>query len=76
MIFVFFSPQNYVISLIEHVYKDVGFIDDDNGDPLAAYKRIDIIAFACRLGYSDCVQQSLKQFKDWMNSENPDKYNE
>lgn len=49
--------------------------DQDNDDPLLAYKRIDITTFACRMGYEDCVDESLSLFKDWMDTADPDNFN-
>lgn len=48
---------------------------NDTNDPLLSYKRIDITTFACRMGYKDCVDHSLKAFDRWMNVRNPDQTN-
>lgn len=45
---------------------------NDDDDTLLAYKRVDITAFACRMGYKNCVDRSLNLFKEWMNATDPD----
>lgn len=37
--------------------------------------RIEVMTFACRLGHPDCINESIEQFKKWMNENDPDKIN-
>lgn len=66
--------KNYIFSIIKNVYENVT-TSPDGDDPLLAYKRIDIMQFACRLGYMDCVDHSMGMFKEWMNTSDPDQMN-
>lgn len=59
---------------MKNIYDNVT-TSPDGDDPLLAYKRIDITQFACRLGYNDCVDRSVKLFKDWMSLADPDRMN-
>lgn len=56
------------------MYDSVSTSRDDE-DPLVAYKRIDITTFACRLGYTECLDRSLKLFNEWMSMRDPDTFN-
>lgn len=64
--------QKYFLSLIESVYKEVGFDDPRNSDMLTGYKRVDILTAACHLGYQDCVDNSRRSYHIWMMEANPD----
>ncbi|GAB0097812.1 Aminopeptidase [Sergentomyia squamirostris] len=67
--------RRYCISLLEKVYNEVGFEDVKNSSMLTVYKRVEILTFACHLGYSDCVDQSMLKFNMWIHEPNPDMQN-
>lgn len=64
--------QKYFLSLIDSVYKEVGFNDPKDDDMLTGYKRVDILTAACHLGYQDCVDNSRRNYHIWMMEANPD----
>uniref|UniRef100_A0A1B0DCY6 Aminopeptidase n=1 Tax=Phlebotomus papatasi TaxID=29031 RepID=A0A1B0DCY6_PHLPP len=67
--------RRYCISLLEKVYNEVGFEDVPGSSMLTVYKRVDILQFACSLGYSDCVDMSVQKFSMWIHEANPDVQN-
>ena len=48
------------------IYNSVGFQDNLADDHLDQYKRVRAVAWACDLKYQDCIDNSLKLFKEWM----------
>ncbi|KAG4068421.1 hypothetical protein HA402_007941 [Bradysia odoriphaga] len=64
--------KKYFLSLIESVYKEVGFDDPRDDDMLTGYKRVDILTAACHVGYQDCVDSSRRNYHIWMMEANPD----
>lgn len=74
LILFFFSEKNYMFGLLKNIYENVTKSPDDV-DPLLASKRIDITRFACLLGFTDCVDRSIRLFQTWMNTTDPDKTN-
>ncbi|KAL0271355.1 UNVERIFIED_CONTAM: hypothetical protein PYX00_008471 [Menopon gallinae] len=67
--------EEYILKLIQKVYEEIGFRDDMKDPQLVIYKRIYILSWACALGHEDCVKNSVKLFKDWMLSKDPDSEN-
>jgi len=67
--------QVYMLGLLENLYKHTGFTDNPNDPQLTVYKRINILNWACSLGYDDCVRNSVLQFQNWRSSPDPDQNN-
>lgn len=76
MYLIFFILQKYFIDLIENIYQRTSsFENKSDDDPLTGYLRVEVMTFACRLGYSDCITKSVALFDSWMNATDPDKEN-
>ncbi|XP_018019108.1 aminopeptidase N-like, partial [Hyalella azteca] len=56
----------YLISLLEPLYKKVGFADNLNDPHLDQLIRVQAISWMCSLDYKDCVTQVVSLFKRWM----------
>jgi hypothetical protein len=67
--------QVYMLGLLENLYKHTGFTDNPNDPQLTVYKRVNILNWACSLGYDDCVRNSVLQFQNWRSSPDPDRNN-
>ncbi|XP_076247540.1 suppressor of ER stress-induced death isoform X2 [Calliopsis andreniformis] len=65
----------YILKLIDHLYKKIGF-KDNLGDPqLKVFTRMSVLTWACNFGHEDCVQNAVKQFYNWRNTPNPNENN-
>ncbi|XP_018019808.1 puromycin-sensitive aminopeptidase-like protein, partial [Hyalella azteca] len=58
--------KRYLISLLEPLYKKVGFADNLNDPHLDQLIRVQAISWMCSLDYKDCVTQVVSLFKRWM----------
>lgn len=67
--------KEYMLGLLENLYKHTGFTDNPNDPQLTVYKRVNILNWACSLGYDDCVRNSVLQFQNWRSSPDPDRNN-
>lgn len=67
--------QHYVLELISSIYNEIGFHDKKSDAQLTIYKRIDMLHWACALGYEDCVRNAVMQFQNWRNLPHPDHNN-
>ncbi|XP_063230213.1 aminopeptidase N-like [Bacillus rossius redtenbacheri] len=65
----------YMLQLIQQLYEHTGFTDSPSDQQLTVYKRINVLNWACTLGYEDCVLNSKRQFQNWRSTPNPDKNN-
>ncbi|XP_064106708.1 aminopeptidase N-like [Macrobrachium nipponense] len=58
--------KNYLLDMLIPLYDSVGF-DDDLDDPhLEQFKRVSAVSWVCKLGYEDCVTNSVNLYKAWM----------
>jgi hypothetical protein len=64
-----------MLGLLENLYKHTGFTDNPSDPQLTVYKRVNILNWACSLGYDDCVRNSVLQFQNWRSSPDPDRSN-
>ncbi|CAG2115119.1 unnamed protein product [Medioppia subpectinata] len=56
----------YVLNLINRIYNEITWnVSQDSDTILDKYLQISIIGWTCKYGHSDCVQQSLKRFREW-----------
>ncbi|XP_047740791.1 aminopeptidase N [Hyalella azteca] len=62
--------KRYLISLLEPLYKKVGFADNLNDPHLDQLIRVQAVSWMCSRKYKDCVSQAVSLFKRWM--EQPD----
>lgn len=63
------SPQTYMMSLLEPLYTLVGGFEEHQDDPqLLHYKRSLALSWTCKLGYKDCVDNSVSLYQAWMAS--------
>lgn len=54
-------------SLIDPLYNSVGFEENVNTDLLLEiYTRLDAIEWACKLGNTNCIQNSKEAYAKWM----------
>lgn len=60
---------------MKNLYEETGFIDSSSDDQLRVYKRLEVLKWACMLGYEDCVRNAITQFQNWRSSPQPDKHN-
>lgn len=58
--------KDFLRSLLEPLYKSVGFQDSPTDPHLDQRKRVKVLQWACKLGHEDCVTQSVNLFKQWM----------
>ncbi|CAF0929907.1 unnamed protein product, partial [Brachionus calyciflorus] len=61
--------RSYILKLIEPIYKKIGWLDTNEDSWLNKKLRSLIISLACRLDYEDCVEKSIKSYKEWMKNE-------
>lgn len=61
--------------LLTKVYATVGFQDTIKDEQLTVFTRIDVLNWACKLGQTDCVNNSVRQFHNWRNTPSPEKNN-
>jgi aminopeptidase N len=66
--FLIYFAKNYVESLLTPEYNRLGFIEKTTDSILEKSHRVHILKWACKIGLPDCVQNSVKLFKDWMES--------
>lgn len=62
-------------SLIEELYKTVGFEDLPYDSQLTVYNRMELLGRACLLGNLDCIRNAVMHFHNWRSTPNPDLYN-
>lgn len=67
--------KKYVLSLINKLYDETGFVDNVSDPQLTVYKRVDVLRWACSLGHEDCVRNAVTQYQNWRSSPQPDKNN-
>ncbi|KRT82229.1 Peptidase [Oryctes borbonicus] len=67
--------KDYMLYLLDGLYKEITFNETPNDATLKIYMRMDMLWRACQLGKLECVQESLKQFNKWQFTINPDKEN-
>ncbi|XP_045117781.1 aminopeptidase N-like [Portunus trituberculatus] len=61
--------RTYVLSLLEPLYTLVGGFEEHQDDPqLLHYKRSLALSWTCKLGYKDCVDNSVSLYQAWMAS--------
>ncbi|XP_063887402.1 aminopeptidase N-like [Scylla paramamosain] len=58
--------KDFMLSLLEPLYKSVGFQDSPTDPHIDQSKRVKMLKWACKLGHEDCVTQSVSLFKQWM----------
>ncbi|KAJ8982959.1 hypothetical protein NQ317_005276 [Molorchus minor] len=66
----------YMLHLIRDHYRELGFRDSGDDDPLTVLSRMDIMGKACLLGMRECIMQAVQQFHNWKNGAYPDNINE
>ena len=58
-----------MMSLLEPLYTLVGGFEEHQDDPqLLHYKRSLALSWTCKLGYKDCVDNSVSLYQAWMAS--------
>lgn len=67
--------KKYILSLIEKLYDETGFVDNASDPQLTVYKRVEVLRWACSLGHEDCVRNAVTQFQNWRSSPQPDRNN-
>lgn len=67
--------KDYMLYLIDGLYKEIGYHEKQTDSQLTLYKRIDVLHWACSLGLQDCIRNSVMQFQNWRSLPNPDKNN-
>ncbi|KAJ8311344.1 hypothetical protein KUTeg_010699 [Tegillarca granosa] len=60
---------NYMKNLISPLFTRLG-LNNSGSDHMQIYTRSLIVSLACDFGITDCVTESLKLFKEWMNNPN------
>ena len=66
--------QNFVLSLIIPHYNDLQFGDSLSDPHLDQLLRTQILTFACDLGHSPCIEESLRLYREWMANPNNETY--
>lgn len=54
--------EEYVLKLLNHVYKYLGFQGKANDTRLDIYNRINVLKYACKLGHKQCIAESRTEF--------------
>nr|CAD7259496.1 unnamed protein product [Timema shepardi] len=67
--------KTYLLVLVDNLYRHTGFTDNPSDPQLTVYKRVNVLSWACLLGFDDCVRNSVTQFQNWMSTPNPDRNN-
>nr|CAD7593835.1 unnamed protein product [Timema genevievae] len=67
--------KTYLLGLVDNLYRHTGFTDNPSDPQLTVYKRVNVLSWACLLGFDDCVRNSVTQFQNWMSTPNPDRNN-
>nr|CAD7438146.1 unnamed protein product [Timema bartmani] len=67
--------KTYLLGLVDNLYRQTGFTDNPSDPQLTVYKRVNVLSWACLLGFDDCVRNSVTQFQNWMSTPNPDRNN-
>ncbi|XP_014606106.1 PREDICTED: uncharacterized protein LOC106787883 [Polistes canadensis] len=62
------KKKNHVLSLIENVYRGLGYIDRKNDDRLTVQLRRELNDLACKFDHEECVSNSLGFFRNWINA--------
>lgn len=57
------------------LYENTGFFEKSNDDQLEIYRRVEVLGYACKLGFEDCVRNSVNQFHSWRFAPQPDTNN-
>ncbi|XP_043289822.1 uncharacterized protein [Venturia canescens] len=60
---------DYVLGLVEPLYKETGFVDLPNENQLQQLNRELILSWACKLGHSGCIEQAQDLFNNWKQDE-------
>ncbi|XP_043498883.1 putative aminopeptidase-2 [Polistes fuscatus] len=60
--------KKYVLSLIENVYRGLGYVDRKNDDRLTVQLRRELNDLACKFDHKECVSNSLEFFRNWINA--------
>ncbi|XP_047482312.1 aminopeptidase N-like isoform X2 [Penaeus chinensis] len=58
--------KSYLLDILIPLYNSVGFDDNLNDPHLDQFKRVKALAWACNLGYQDCVDKSQGLFNSWV----------
>jgi len=64
--------KRYMSTLIDPLYTYVGFNENASDPHLVTFARGDALTWACRLGNTDCIQNSKTYYAAWMNDPNND----
>ncbi|XKL66949.1 hypothetical protein PGB90_010369 [Kerria lacca] len=65
----------YLSYLMTKLYENTGFFEKSNDDQLEIYRRVEVLGYACKLGFEDCVRNSVNQFHSWRFAPQPDTNN-
>ncbi|KAF3426305.1 LOW QUALITY PROTEIN: hypothetical protein E2986_13349 [Frieseomelitta varia] len=57
--------KQFVLILIENVYKDIGYVDRPSDDRLIVLLRGELNKWACNYGHETCVQTFTEMFQRW-----------
>ena len=68
------TPQEYVKWLILPTFQQIGFEQKSNDSHLQILSRGQILAWACKLGIPDCVNNATALYKTWMDQSENQEY--
>ncbi|XP_076648371.1 putative aminopeptidase-2 isoform X2 [Halictus rubicundus] len=60
----------FVLSLIENIYKNLGYVDRLNDDRLTVLLRSELNKWACNYGHKGCIETFTKEFQKWRSTNN------
>ncbi|XP_015184597.1 PREDICTED: uncharacterized protein LOC107070683 [Polistes dominula] len=60
--------KKHVLSLIENIYQELGYVDRKNDDRLTVQLRRELNDLACKFDHEQCVSNSLEFFQNWINA--------
>ncbi|XP_076292003.1 uncharacterized protein LOC143214621 isoform X2 [Lasioglossum baleicum] len=60
----------FVLSLIDNIYKNVGYVDRSGDDRLTVLLRSELNKWACNYGHEGCIETFKKEFEKWKSTNN------
>ncbi|XP_065203828.1 aminopeptidase N-like [Planococcus citri] len=67
--------KDYLLFISSKLYENTGFFEKSSDDQLLIYKRVEVVNYACKLGYEDCIRNAVNQFQSWKFTPSPDNNN-
>lgn len=61
---LFYTPfQSYILTLLSNIVTELGFAERATDDLTTLENRMQVLAFACKLGHQDCIDNAVELFQ-------------